>query len=60
MIDGYTEKWLKYEAEYEKRPLAQEARKLKLEAANLDSKGTATSLFVSKKQILCELDKSYF
>ena len=48
MIDAYTEKWAGYEVEYEKRPLAQEARSLKLEAANLDSEGMVIDLFINK------------
>ncbi|XP_057290054.1 staphylocoagulase-like [Hydractinia symbiolongicarpus] len=37
ILEGYSEKWLRYEAEYEKHPKAKEIRKLKLDAANLDA-----------------------
>lgn len=37
ILEGYSEKWLRFEAEYEKHPKAKEIRKLKLDAANLDA-----------------------
>ena len=40
VLQLYSEKWESYKEVYEERPLAQVARKLKLEAANLDMKGT--------------------
>lgn len=47
VLQSYSEKWESYKEVYEERPLAQVARKLKLEAANLDMEGICCFIFVT-------------